>query len=337
MAAELPYLPPLQRYAKDVANIASSTADDVRAAQGLAAKAGLIARGGLAMVPPIAGMAVEGTGVPTVMRAGNEFIQNMTRGPQNAAPAPTLGLPALAAPATAAPAAAPAPPATSLPVMTTSKVGDLTVAHQGNQVAIVGDRPSVPQPVEFVNNGGQLVQRPVSQGVMPELIPGTSARSVLAKLNPEEQRMHIAGAHAAAYIAAQGGNAHDQAYAYNAALQAIPTMAGVEERRQASKADVDQKNNALRHNVQPTVIGEEVNPDPTTRPFAPTIKKYGFVTAEPQSDGSHKITVRDMQGTVMKPPAPPVSRADFIAKNKKANPSMSESDIGREYDKKYKS
>jgi hypothetical protein len=339
MSSQLPYLPPLDRFRKDVAAIAKGTAEDVQAAQGTAAKAGLAVRGALAGGAAVAratgslydmpGAAVRNQVIP--------FVQNLFGGPQPAQPvaapapaAPTLNLPALATPAPAASAA----PATQAPVV---PAGGLTASRQGNNVTVSGDAPAPAPPVPGLPT---LRVSPVSVGI--------SQQAQYA----EQQRQAVM---AAAAQAAAAGNPDNASYRYAAALNALPHLSGANnfaqsqvhltteleaaaERDRSNQRTVGATENAtklraqeLRRNVQPTVIGEEINPDASTRFFAPTIKRYGFVTM----DEKGKVEVRDMQGNLQKPAAPPISREEFITKNKAANPGMSEGDIGREYDKKY--
>lgn len=347
MSAQLPYLPPIQRYNKDVQDIAKGAAEDVHAAQGAAAKAGQAVRGVLATVPAAVRAANDVVATPArvVADQAGTFVRNVFGVPQPS-PAPSLGLPQLAAPG--------APPATAAPVVTDDQrraeeqyqavkasqttSGDLQSARAGNSVVITGNGA----PVAPAMKGMPIIFRssPIAEGIAQQ-------RAYAAA----QQERVLAGAEEAA-AAGHPGNA---SYRYAAALNALPHLAGTNnfgsaqgqlegERISAAEREranirttnemrhaTDERADEVRRNVQPVVIGEEPNPDPATRVFQPFIKKYGFVHMD-----KDKVVVRDFQGNVINgPKAAPVPRSEFIQKNKQANPNMSEADIGREWDKKY--
>lgn len=347
MSAQLPYLPPLKPK-NAVQRVAEGVVEDVRATPSLPAKAGLLLRGSAAMIPASSRMFADtAEDVARAIWGGvKDFGAGVIGTSVPGAPAPALAaVPAVAAPVAAAPGVAvPATPATPVTPATQAQVkistrDGLTVGRQGNRVAIVGDpnRPALPA---MANLPVYIRPSPVATGI--------SQQAAYA----EEQRQAIL---AAAEMAAATGNAGNATARYNAVLQSLPSLSGQNnfastqaqlaadrERTavldasnvrtvEAQRYDTDTKAKEVRRNAQPTVISEIINPDPTTRPFAPTIKQYGFV--ERTDDG--KIIVKDMQGNVLKPAAAPVTRSEFITANKKANPGMSEADIGREYDKKY--
>lgn len=350
MSAQLPYLPPLKSKSA-VRQVAEGVVEDVKAAPNVATKGALLLRGA-----PALGIAASRDAADTLQEASRiylnaqsgavegarEFASTLFGGPQ-AGPAPTLAAPApvtsgnstTAAPVAAAPAAA---PATQAPVQITTENG-LTRGRVGNNVAIVGD-PNKPAPAPVQNLPVLVRASPVATGISQQA---------------EYAAMQRAAVLDAAAAAAAAGNAGNATARYNAALNALPNLSGQnnfattqaqlaadrdrtaaldlanQRTVEAQRYDTDTKAKEVRRNAQPTVIGEEINPDPLTRPFAPVIKKYGFV----ERDESGKIIVKDMQGNIQKPPAAPVSRSEFITRNKAANPGMSEADLGREYDKKY--
>lgn len=308
MSAQLPYLPPLNRsFTQDVAGIAADTANEVRQAQGAARKAGTTVRGAAAVLPAIA-KAADTPGAAMREQVG-AFLSSLFGGaqvpatavaPATVAPvvsaAPVLSLPSLAAPV---------PPA---PTGTTT--GGVTATRQGNNVMITGDSPA-PGP-ERAPTGGLPVYRRDTVGSGATLQAQYAAAQRDAVLN-------------AADIAAASGHPDNASYRYAAALHALPSLSGsnnfaaTQAQLAASSAATAEQERAnirttgeqryatearseeVRRNAQPTVIGEEINPDPTTRVFAPTIKRYGFVSLS--KDG--KVEVRDMQGTVQKPPEAP--------------------------------
>lgn len=327
MAETQSYLPPLTKYIGDAASIAAATADDVRAAPGAAAKAGVIARGALASAVPVVKTVNDVATAPfrAALDAGGSFLNALVGGPT----APTLGLPALAAPA----------PATQQPV----KIAPGTQYHD-----LVASSPGTPAPAAAAPAVApataalpQFTYRsdPVAVGMnMQAQYADTQRQAVLAAASQAAADGHIGNA-SARYMAALGALPH---------LSGTNNFAGNEAEAEAARARTQAETESnirttqtaqyghelaaenVRRQLQPLIIGHEPNPDPTTRVIQPTIPIPGYGTVD--KDG--KVHVYNVKGEEQKPPTPP-TRSEFITKNKLANPSMSPADLGREYDKKY--
>lgn len=98
----------------------------------------------------------------------------------------------------------------------------------------------------------------------------------------------------------------------------------------AQRFETTTRANEVRRNAQPTVIGQTIQNDPITK-MPLLVNTYGFV----EKDETGKVVVKDMQGTIQKPAAPPVTRAEFVKRNKIANPTMTPAQLEAEYDRKY--
>jgi hypothetical protein len=323
MSSSLPYLPPLEHYRSDVTNIAKNAVEDVRAAQSPAAKAGLAVRAAASIIPAAARAANDTLALPA--QAAAPFARALFTGSENPAPAgPTVGLPQIATPpATQAPVAAPGVAVTA-PAPAAS--GDLTVGRTGNRVAIVGERPAPASDAAPATNNLPIMLRqdPVSVGLAQQARYADMQRAAV---------LH------AADIAAASGSEGNASYRYAAALHALPALsgannaaslqeqttgtfgaAGVGERERASMRQAQEEQRAteerassVRHNVMVQKIGEDINPDEKTRPYAPLIPRYGTVMPDVDKDGKPVMgpdgrqvyVTRDMQGNVVgKPPAP---------------------------------
>lgn len=315
MAAQLPYLPPmLASDVNDIANVASATARDVQAQTTGAGKAGVVARstlpffvGGLRTANDIAAMparaAVRAVGQPVM-----DFGRALFGYPQNAA-----------APATHTPVIPGSP-------NDTTQVLKVSASDQGTTIngkPAAGSTKAAPAAAPAVATSGAPAA-PVFSGVPMFMHPSTALaisegmRQQAAYAEQQRQAVLAGAAEAAA-----AGNPNNASYRYAAALHALPTLSGVnnmaslQEHGAVSAADVAERARAselvagaeagrtavaaegnklkaqeLRRNVQLTKIGEIVNPDPNTRPFAPKIDTYGYVTI----GEDNKPEVYDLQG-----------------------------------------
>lgn len=331
MAAQLPYLPPLDRYTNDVKSVATVAAEDVKAQPTVAGKVGATLRAGMGVIPAATVAAVKAANIPAQAVQNTLYppISQFGRALVGASPTPSIGLPALAAPAPVA-----AAPATQAPVVippqrpadpasattTSGSYGTVEPSVSSGYTSL----PAAPRPammrIDHGNGYYTLTNNPVDIGAHQQAVYA------------EQQRQAVL---AAAEQAAATGDPNNATARYNAALGALPHLSGVNgfaadqaqlqaERERTAEAersnirtteaadianqrttsvtarDADLRAQELRRNVQATKIGEVVNPDPNTRIYAPKIDVYGTI----ERDAKGNITVRHTDGTVVQPPAP---------------------------------
>lgn len=321
MAAQLPYLPPIDRFQRDTQAISKGTAEDVAAQTSIAGKTGAVVRGGLAVVPAAVRAVNDTLAIP------NRVVVNTTGNVAGNFGRAVLGLPALSAPQAGAPGTpsapvAPQPQSPQLQPMAPVKAG--VVAPMTTDTAQVPIGAATAAPLSATTPRLNLAYDPVAVGLrMQEHYAQGQRDAVLA----------------AAEQAAATGNPLNATARYMAALHALPSISGqnnfgategsyagerlginerernseltsateqykadtlastardVEASRATSAANTAKvQASALRHNVQVVKIGEHPNPDPATRVFMPAIPEYGTVT----TDENGKTTVANMDGT----------------------------------------